>query len=283
MKLAPSGTTNRAHLEALVAQLRELEERLRQGGGSDKISRQHSQGKETARERLSRLLDPQTYFQEIGLLLAYDQYDGEAPGAGVVTGVGIVGGREVVVVANDATVKAGAWWPETIRKILRAQEIAMRSRTPIVYLVDSAWRQSSLPGWCFPGAVRSGAHLLLQLDHAAVPQGSADRCSYGAMHRGWRIPAGAVGRHHHGGRHIVHGPRRSQPGEGATGQKVDSQALGGARTHTAVSGVAHYRAANDIECVARIREIISELHQGPTKLPRQSMMRHRVRCPIFMT
>jgi 3-methylcrotonyl-CoA carboxylase beta subunit len=259
MKLASSSISNRAHLEALVTQLRELEERLRQGGGSDKIARQHSQGKETARERLSRLLDPQTYFQEIGLLLAYDQYDGEAPGAGVVTGVGIVGGREVVVVANDATVKAGAWWPETIRKILRAQEIAMRSRTPIVYLVDSAGVNLPYQGGVFPGqygAARIFYYNSVMRRFLKVPQIAAvmGPCIAGGAY----LPAlsdviimvdgtSFMGL---GGANLV---------RGATGQRVESEALGGARTHTAVSGVAHYRAANDIECVSRIREIISEL------------------------
>src|SRR5688572_11465621 len=117
-------------LRALTAELRELEAKLREGGGPDKVERQHRQGKLTARERLALLLDPGTYWQEIGLLVAYDEYKGGAPAAGVVTAVGRVGGRECVVVANDATVKAGSWWPETIRKILRAQEIAMRSRVP---------------------------------------------------------------------------------------------------------------------------------------------------------
>ncbi|HEX2165682.1 MAG TPA: carboxyl transferase domain-containing protein, partial [Longimicrobiales bacterium] len=99
---------------------------------------QHRQGKLTARERIALLLDPRTSFAEIGLLVAYDRYEGQAPAAGVVTGLGQVCGRPIVVIANDATVKAGSWWPETITKMLRAQEIAMRSRVPIVYLVDSA-------------------------------------------------------------------------------------------------------------------------------------------------
>src|SRR5688572_8087873 len=119
----------------LVRELRDLEARLRQGGGPEKIKRQHDQGKLTARERIALLVDPRTRFQEIGLLIAYDRYDGEAPGAGVVTGIGTVEDREIVIVANDATVKAGSWWPETITKILRAQEIAMRCAIPIVYLV----------------------------------------------------------------------------------------------------------------------------------------------------
>src|SRR5215210_8357427 len=123
-------TRARTRLRALVEELEQLENSLRLGGGSDKIDRQHQQGKLTARERIELLLDKDSYSQEIGLLVAYDQYDGGAPAAGVVTVVGRVEGREVVVVANDATVKAGSWWPETIKKILRAQEIAMRSRVP---------------------------------------------------------------------------------------------------------------------------------------------------------
>ena len=95
----------------LVRELHELEERLREGGGAKRVARQHEQGKLTARERVALLLDPGTIFQEIGLLVAYDRYEGQAPAAGVVTGVGSVEGREVVVVANDATVKAGSWWP----------------------------------------------------------------------------------------------------------------------------------------------------------------------------
>src|SRR5262245_15486191 len=134
----PIAHPNHTRLEELVRELHELEGRQRQGGGADKIDRQHQQGKLTARERIERLIDPGSYFQEVGLLVADDQYDAQAPAAGVVTGFGVVAGREVVVVANDATVKAGSWWPETIRKMLRAQEIAMRCRTPIVYLVDSA-------------------------------------------------------------------------------------------------------------------------------------------------
>ncbi|MBI4545518.1 MAG: acyl-CoA carboxylase subunit beta, partial [Gemmatimonadetes bacterium] len=138
-------------LEALAAELRELEERLRQGGGPEKVERQHAQGKLTARERLALLLDPDTHFLEVGLLVAFDQYEGQAPAAGVVTGVGVVHGRPIVVVANDATVKAGSWWPETIRKMLRAQEIAMRCRIPIVYLVDSAGVNLPYQGGVFPG------------------------------------------------------------------------------------------------------------------------------------
>src|ERR1700729_2550256 len=112
----------------LVEQLEKLAERLRAGGGAARVEKQHRAGKMTARERIAALLDPGAPFLEIGLLIAYDRYDGEAPAAGVITGVGKIEGRPTVIVANDATVKAGAWWPETIPKILRAQEIAMRNR-----------------------------------------------------------------------------------------------------------------------------------------------------------
>src|SRR5690606_40867913 len=117
-----------SRLRRQTEELLELEERLRQGGGPDRIERQHAQGKLTARERIALLLDPGTELLEIGLLVAYDQYDGQAPAAGSVAAIGAVHGRPVVVVANDATVKAGSWWPETITKMLRAQEIAMRCR-----------------------------------------------------------------------------------------------------------------------------------------------------------
>ena len=98
-------------LRTLAAEARELEARLRQGGGADKIEKQHAQGKLTARERIAKLADPGSRFLEVGLLVAWDRYDGQAPAAGVVTGIGMVEGRHVVVVANDATVKAGSWWP----------------------------------------------------------------------------------------------------------------------------------------------------------------------------
>ena len=109
----------------LVEQIQTLEARLREGGGQARIARQHEAGKMTARERLTGLTDAGSRFLEIGLLIAYDRYDGQAPSAGIVTGLGRIEGRPAVIVANDATVKAGAWWPETITKILRAQEIAI--------------------------------------------------------------------------------------------------------------------------------------------------------------
>jgi 3-methylcrotonyl-CoA carboxylase beta subunit len=248
-----------ARLRELTDELRQLEERLRLGGGPDKIDRQHQQGKLTARERIEKLLDKNAYVQEIGLLVAYDQYDGAAPAAGVVTVVGRVEGREVVVVANDATVKAGSWWPETIKKILRAQEIAMRSRVPIIYLVDSAGVNLPYQGGVFPGqygASRIFYYNSIMRHYLKVPQISAvmGPCIAGGAY----LPAlsdtiimventSFMGL---GGANLV---------KGATGQTIDNETLGGARTHTELSGVAHYRVADDQACVDKIREFISEL------------------------
>ncbi|MDT5272470.1 MAG: 3-methylcrotonyl-CoA carboxylase beta subunit [Acidobacteriota bacterium] len=248
-----------SRLRGLTEELRALEERLRAGGGAGKIQKQHEQGKLTARERVELLLDRGSYAQELGLLVAYDQYDGGAPAAGVVTTVGRVGDREVVVVANDATVKAGSWWPETIRKILRAQEVAMRSRVPIVYLVDSAGVNLPYQGGVFPGqygAARIFYYNSIMRRYLRVPQVAAvmGPCVAGGAY----LPAlsdiiimvegtSFMGL---GGANLV---------KGATGQTIDNETLGGARTHTEVSGVAHYRVASDEACIEKIREVISEL------------------------
>ncbi|HET9796602.1 MAG TPA: carboxyl transferase domain-containing protein, partial [Gemmatimonadaceae bacterium] len=162
-----------SRLRELSTELRELEDRLRQGGGPDRIERQHKQGKLTARERVSKLCDDGGRFVELGLLVAHDRYDGQAPGAGVVTVMGLVHGRPVVVVANDATVKAGSWWPETITKMLRAQEAAMRCRIPIVYLVDSAGVNLPYQGGVFPGqygAARIFQYNSIMRRHLRIPQ-----------------------------------------------------------------------------------------------------------------
>jgi acetyl-CoA carboxylase carboxyltransferase component len=251
-------------LERLTAELRELEERLRQGGGPDKIERQHKQGKLTARERIALLLDPDTFFLEVGLLVAHDRYDGQAPGAGVVTGVGTVQDRPVVIVANDATVKAGSWWPETITKMLRAQEIAMRTRVPILYLVDSAGVNLPYQGGVFPGqygAARIFYYNSIMRRYLRVPQIAAvmGPCIAGGAY----LPAlsdvilmvegtSFMGL---GGPNLV---------KGATGQTVEAEELGGAWTHTAISGVAHYRVPNDEACVARMRELVGELPRPET-------------------
>jgi 3-methylcrotonyl-CoA carboxylase beta subunit len=248
-----------SRLRELTEELRALEEQLRLGGGPDKIAKQHQARKLTARERIELLLDKDSYGQEIGLLVAYDQYDGKAPAAGVVTTIGRVNGREVVVVANDATVKAGSWWPETIKKILRAQELAMRSHVPIIYLVDSAGVNLPYQGGVFPGqygASRIFYYNSIMRRYLKVPQIAAvmGPCIAGGAY----LPAlsdiiimvegtSFMGL---GGANLV---------KGATGQTIDNETLGGARTHNEISGVAHYRVKDDDECIAKIREFVSEL------------------------
>src|SRR5215467_4168343 len=246
-------------MRLLVEQLQKLEDRLRQGGGDARIDKQHRAGKLTARERIAKLLDPGARFLEIGLLIAYDQYEGQAPAAGVVTGIGHIEGRPAVIVANDATVKAGSWWPETITKILRAQEIAMRNRTPIVYLVDSAGVNLPYQDGIFPGqygAARIFYYNSLMRRRLHVPQIAAvmGMCIAGGAY----LPAlsdviimvegtSFMGL---GGPNLV---------KGAVGQVTDAETLGGASLHTAVSGVAHYSAKDDRACLALIREKIREL------------------------
>ena len=261
--LHPPDTAERAarkaHMRELVEQLRELEGRLRSGGGDERIAKQHAAGKLTARERTAQLIDPGTSFLEIGLLVAWDQYDGKAPAAGVVTGLGTVAGRPVAIVANDSTVKAGSWWPETVPKIVRMQHIAMRCRIPIVYLVDSAGVHLPFQESVFPGRY-GGARIFynnsLMRRVLKVPQIAAvmGPCIAGGAY----LPAlsdviimvegtSFMGL---GGPNLV---------KGAIGKSVDAETLGGAATHTELSGVAHYRTANDEECIELIRQRIADL------------------------
>jgi len=244
-------------MRRLVEELAALEDRIRLGGGADKAARQHEAGKLTARERVERLVDPGTLFLEIGLLIAYDRYDGQAPAAGVLTGVGKVSGRPVVIVANDATVKAGAWWPETIHKILRAQEIAMRHRLPIIYLVDSAGVNLPFQDGIFPGqygASRIFYYNCLMRRRLRIPQIAAvmGMCIAGGAYlpalSDFIIMVEGTSFMGLGGPNLV---------RGATGQIASAEALGGAAMHTSVSGVAHYQAKDDLDCLKQIRQRVS--------------------------
>jgi 3-methylcrotonyl-CoA carboxylase beta subunit len=254
-----TGGVPQGRMAQLVEELKDLRGTLRLGGGPARIAKQHEQGKLTARERVDLLLDAGTHRVEVGLLVAHDLYDGQAPGAGVVTMLGVAEGREIVVVANDATVKAGSWWPETITKILRAQEVAMRCRIPIVYLVDSAGVNLPYQGGVFPGqygAARIFYYNSIMRRYLRIPQLAAvmGPCIAGGAY----LPAlsdlivmvegtSFMGL---GGANLV---------KGATGQTVDSETLGGARVHTEISGVAHYREADDPACIQRLRALIREL------------------------
>jgi 3-methylcrotonyl-CoA carboxylase beta subunit len=254
-------------MRALVAGLEELEDKLRAGGGAKKIEKQHNEGKLTARERIAKLIDPGTLFLEIGLLVAYDRYGGQAPAAGVVTGLAYIEGRPAVIVANDATVKAGAWWPETIHKILRAQEIAMRNRLPIVYLVDSAGVNLPYQDGIFPGqygAARIFYYNSLMRRKLRVPQIAAvmGMCIAGGAY----LPAlsDVIIMVEHTSFMGLGGPNLVK---GAVGQAVDAESLGGASLHTRTSGVAHYSAKDDAECLALIRQRFHEIPE-PAPVPK---------------
>ena len=266
---ARKADSGHSRLRETVAAVRQLEERLRQGGGAERIAKQHKQGKLTARERVAGLCDKGSRFLEIGLLVAYDEYGGQAPAAGVVTGIGIVEGRSVVIVANDATVKAGSWWPETIKKMLRAQEIAMRCHIPILYLVDSAGVNLPYQGGVFPGqygAARLFYYNSIMRRYLRVPQIAAvmGPCIAGGAY----LPAlsdlivmvkgtSFMGL---GGPNLV---------KGATGQTIDAETLGGAATHTEISGVAHYAADDDPSCLTKLRELVAML-PAERPMPRPS-------------
>lgn len=252
-------TEKKSRLLELSEEFLRLERKLKLGGGAEKIEKIHKQGKLIARERIDLLFDKDAYQQEIGLLVAYDEYKGQAPAAAVVTSIGKIHGRECVVVANDATIKAGAWYPETIKKILRAQEIAMRNRVPIIYLVDSAGVNLPFQGGVFPGqygAARIFYYNSIMRRYLKVPQISAvmGMCVAGGAY----LPAlsdvilmvegtSFMGL---GGANLV---------KGATGQTIDNETLGGAMTHNAVSGVAHFRTKDEAECLEKIRQLVSEL------------------------
>jgi 3-methylcrotonyl-CoA carboxylase beta subunit len=268
-------------LATLSAELKELRASVRAGGGERRVERQHSQGKLTARERVDLLLDDGEPAVEIGMLVAHDLYDGQAPGAGVVTAVGRVEGREVVVVANDATVKAGSWWPETITKILRAQEIAMRCRIPIIYLVDSAGVNLPYQGGVFPGqygAARIFYYNSVMRRYLRIPQLAAvmGPCIAGGAY----LPAlsdvilmvegtSFMGL---GGANLV---------KGATGQIVESEELGGARVHTEVSGVAHYMVPDDEACLLRLREMVAALPEEVESVTRMATPPKRLAYDLY--
>ncbi len=261
-------------------QVRALEARVKAGGGPERTAKQHKQGKLTARERVAALCDAGSRFLEVGLLVAHDRYEGDAPSAGVVTGVGMVQGREVVIVANDATVKAGSWWPETIAKILRAQEIAMRCRVPIVYLVDSAGVNLPYQEGVFPGqygAARIFYYNSIMRRYLRVPQLAAvmGQCVAGGAY----LPAlsdvivmvkgtSFMGL---GGPNLV---------KGATGQAVDSESLGGATMHTEVSAVAHYAVDDDPACLAKLRELVERLPPATARPSRGGSPLPASRFPI---
>ncbi|MFO8098544.1 MAG: carboxyl transferase domain-containing protein [Salinibacter sp.] len=253
-----------AHYEALVDTMESRAAEVKRGGGTKKIDKQHDRGKLTARERIEYVLDDPEQFRELGLFAGYEMYEeeGGCPAGGTVMGFGPVSGRECLVVANDATVKAGAWFPITAKKNLRAQEIALENHVPIIYLVDSAGVYLPMQDEIFPdkddfgrifrnnatlsskgipqiaaimgSCVAGGAYLPIMSDEAVIVEGT-----------------GSV---------FLAGPYLVKA---AIGEDVEADELGGATTHTEISGVADYKAEDDEDALDIVRSIVD--HHGPAE------------------
>jgi acetyl-CoA carboxylase carboxyltransferase component len=248
----------REKMEQLVAELRERTAGVACGGGDKATERHRSRGKLTARERIDRLVDPGGAFLELNALAAWDMYEGQAPAAGIVTGIGVVEGRECVIVANDATVKGGSYFPLTVKKHLRAQEIAEQNHLPCLYLVDSGGAFLPLQDEVFPDRDHFGRIFFNQarmsakgIAQIAVVMGS---CTAGGAY----VPAMSdetiivrgTGTIFIGGPPLV---------KAATGQDVTAEELGGADVHTRHSGVADYYAMSDEHALALARQIVRNL------------------------
>ena len=248
--------------DAMKLKIAELKKKLAEislGGGKEKIEKQHKKGKLTARERINYLIDEKSNFLELGALVADDMYEeyGGCPAGGVIIGIGYVSGKQCLIVANDATVKAGAWFPITAKKNLRAQEIAMENRLPIIYLVDSAGVFLPLQDEIFPdkehfgrifrnnarmssmgitqisavmgSCVAGGAYLPIMSDDALIVDKTASIFLAGS--------------------YLV---------KAAIGEEIDNETLGGATTHCEISGVTDFKAKDDKDCLDRIRKIMDK-------------------------
>ncbi|MBV8384739.1 MAG: acyl-CoA carboxylase subunit beta [Planctomycetaceae bacterium] len=239
------------------------EARLREGGGPDAIARQHAKGRKTARERIAALIDPGTDFLELGLWAAYQMYEewGGAPGAGVVAGIGTVASRRVMVVANDATVKAGAFFPMTIKKVLRAQAIAGQNHLPLVYLVDSSGVFLPMQDEVFPDEDDFGRIFRNNAVFSArgIPQFAAimGNCVAGGAYL--PVLCDTVLMTEGSGLYLA-GPALVKA---AIGQDISHEDLGGAAMHAAISGTVDYREPDDDSCLARLRRLVGLLPPDP--------------------
>src|SRR3954454_18345595 len=263
---AQSFRDNTASMQTLVADLRSRRDRVRGGGGEDAVAKHEARGKLTAHARVEALLDPGTTFLELSPLAAEDLYDGAAPGAGIVTGIGPVHGQPCVVIANDATVKGGTYFPMTVKKHLRAQDIAAENRLPCIYLVDSGGAFLPLQADVFPDRDHFGRIFFNQAQMSArgIPQIAAvmGSCTAGGAY----VPAMSdetiivrgTGTIFIGGPPLV---------KAATGQDVTAEELGGADVHARRSGVADHYATSDEHALAICRGVISHLHLHPPTSP----------------
>ena len=255
---SPAFIANKAALEELVKSFKTHLEKVKQGGGAEAVEKHKSRGKLTARERVQGLIDPGSEFLEFSAMAAFGMYDGDAPGAGVVTGMGVVKGRECVIVANDATVKGGTYYPLTVKKHLRAQEIAYENGLPCLYLVDSGGAFLPLQSEVFPDRDHFGRIFYNQarmsalgISQIAVVMGS---CTAGGAYVPAMSDENVIVKGN--GTIFLGGPPLVKA---ATGEEVTAQELGGAEVHCEVSGVTDHFAEDDQEALAIARDIVSNI------------------------
>jgi acetyl-CoA carboxylase carboxyltransferase component len=251
---------NTRNFQELLEELRQRTHEVRQGGGVEAVARHHKRNKLLARERIELLCDPDTPFLELSPLAAYDMYDNEAPSAGIVTGIGLVEGQECMIVANDATVKGGSYFPMTVKKHLRAQEIAEQNSLPCIYLVDSGGANLPLQADVFPDRDHFGRIFYNQarMSSQRIPQIAAvmGSCTAGGAY----VPAMSDetvivqgnGTIFLGGPPLV---------KAATGEEVTAEELGGADVHSRISGVTDHYALNDPHALAICRSIVTNLNR----------------------
>ncbi len=252
--------------DAVKLKIADMKRRLAKislGGGKKKIEKEHSKGKLTARERIDYLIDKKSNFLELGAFVANDMYEeyGGCPAAGVVMGLGYVAGKQCMIVANDATVKAGAWFPITAKKNLRAQEIAMENRLPVIYLVDSAGVFLPLQDEIFPDKEHFGRIFRnnARMSSMGITQISAvmGSCVAGGAYlpimSDDSLIVDKTGSIFLAGSYLV---------KAAIGEEIDNETLGGATTHCEISGVTDFKAKDDKDCLDRIRKIMDKIGDG---------------------
>lgn len=257
---------NRDHNKSLCQQVKEISGQLRAGGGEKAVQKQHDKGRLSARERLEAILDPGSEFHELGLFAAYGMYEewGGAPAAGVVAGTGLICGRLFMVIANDATVKAGAFFPMTAKKVIRAQTIALENRIPVLYLVDSAGIFLPLQDEVFPDQDDFGRvfYLNARLSALGVPQVAAIMGSCVAGGAYLPVMCDTLLMTDGSGLYLA-GPALVKA---AIGQSISSEELGGAGIHASVSGTVDFHEKDDPSCIERTREVISRMGE-PDRAP----------------
>jgi acetyl-CoA carboxylase carboxyltransferase component len=258
----PSFAENRTHMAELVAELRRRVEQARQGGGPAAIKKHTARGKLLARDRIERLIDPDSPFLELSPLAAFEMYSGEAPCAGLITGIGRVQNRPCVIVANDATVKGGTYYPITVKKHLRAQEIAQENHLPCIYLVDSGGAYLPLQAEVFPDREHFGRIFYNQARMSAdgIPQIAVvlGSCTAGGAYVPAMSDETIIVRNQ--GTIFLGGPPLVKA---ATGEEVTAEELGGADVHCRTSGVADHYATNDEDALAITRHVVEHLNRRP--------------------